>query len=254
VFGLAALSPGLAQTEETDLPDMSETMAQLDQRLADLRQQINDLATAPAPVPPAPPPERSPLPLPTPGELNASAAELAEQVSPAWEPAAAGAAAEGLAQLGSQIQQLLTMRDRLLGDARELLAGYEDQLRELERQDTSEARSALTTLVEASGRAEEGAALPGNMSRPAFYDGLVTVVAAGANRIQTIQVVEDSLSRVGHVERVYIRRWHAGTLVIELTLSAGVELIGELNRVLPFPFAVQSATARQIAITLESEA
>ena len=74
---------------------------------------------------------------------------------------------------------------------------------------------------------------------------------SGASRIQTIQVLEDSLSRIRGAERVYIRRWHAGALWIELTLSGGVELIGELNRVLPFPFAVQSATGEEIALSLE---
>jgi hypothetical protein len=79
------------------------------------------------------------------------------------------------------------------------------------------------------------------------------MTVGGATRIQTIQVLEDSLSRILHVERVYIRRWHAGALWLELSLSDGVELLGELNRVLPFPFAVQSATGQEIVISLEGE-
>ena len=88
-------------------------------------------------------------------------------------------------------------------------------------------------------------------TRPAFFDGTTTITVVGAHRIQSSRSSRTALSRVRNVERVYIRRWQAGQLSLELTLSAGVELIGELNRVLPFPFAVQSATGREIVITLE---
>lgn len=173
--------------------------------------------------------------------------------SPALQ-SAARAMAEGVGQLGAQIQQLLSIRQRLLDDARQLLRRYEQELQELEREDSLDLRAPLdaSPAAQISG-SEERADGDGQPPRPAFFEGLVALTVAGATRIQTIQVLEDSLSRLAGAEQVYIRRWHAGTLWLELTMSGGVELIGELNRVLPFPFAVQSAAAHEIVISLEGE-
>jgi hypothetical protein len=162
--------------------------------------------------------------------------------------------AEGVDRLGSQIEELLMMRERLVADARDLLNRYRLQLDALEAQDPSPIQAALASLLSPERVAPGEEDRPGDPEpRPAFFEGVVTMTVGGASRIQTIQVLEDSLSRIPHVERVYIRRWHAGALWLELSVSAGVELLGELNRVLPFPFAVQSATGQEIIISLEGE-
>lgn len=233
------------------MPDIRDTLAQLDRRLADLRHQINDLVTEPEPAPPPPPPARSSLSVPTASELEGAYDEGGSERGP--RAAAVEAASEAVGQLGAQVRQLLTIRERLLNDAEQLLAGYERQLRELEALDASEVEAAVAALVSGPAPAQTGRDASGVPSRPAYFEGMVTITVVGVGRIQTIQVLEDSLSRVRHVEQVYIRRWHAGQLLLELTLSGGVELIGELNRVLPFPFAVQSATGQEIGITLEGE-
>lgn len=252
MFALRVMSRGVPRPEETDVPDIRETLAQLDRRLADLRHQINDLVTEPEPAPPPPPPARSTVPVPTAAELESAYVERASEPRGPRQPL--GEVASGAVdQLGAQIRQLLTMRERFLNDAEKLLASYERQLRELEAFDASEVEAALAALASPSGPAEVGVSPAEVQPRPAVFDGVMTITVVGVGRIQTIQVLEDSLSRVRHVERVYIRRWHAGLLLFELTLSAGVDLVGELNRVLPFPFAVQSATGREIAITLEGE-
>src|SRR5437588_85543 len=118
--------------------------------------------------------------------------------------ARARAAARGVNDLGAQLQQLLTMRERLLGDARSLLRIYERQLQTLETQDTSELEFLTSQLTgrRAAQRAIEGRTA--GESRPAFFEGTVTVTAGGAHRIQTIEVMEDSLSRVRRVEQVYL--------------------------------------------------
>lgn len=259
------MSRALPRAEERDVPDIRETLAQLDRRLADLRHQIDDLADTPEPAPPPPPPARRDLPLPPPPDLGDHPATLpaATAAAPEAERARARALSEGIGQLGSQIEQLLTVRERLLADARQLVASYARALDDLEHQDISQARSALASLLsrpapplqekEPATGADPGAGGRAGLSRPAFFEGMVNVSVTGATRIQTIQVLEDSLSRVRHVEQVYIRRWHAGQLWLEVTTSGGVDLIGELNRVLPFPFAVQSATAREIMISLDGE-
>jgi hypothetical protein len=253
VFALRTLLRGLPPTEGADVPDMRETMAQLDRRLADLRDQIKNLVTEPEPAPPPPPPSASSVPLPTAADIESAYGGAAAPEPVASRTAGAQAASEAVDQLGVQIRQLLTLREQLLNDAERLLAGYERQLRELESLDVSEVEAALGALLSTPGPGGSAAAAAVPPARPAFFEGVMTIAVSGVHRIQTIQVLEDSLSRVRHVEHVYIRRWHAGELMFELTLSAGVELIGELNRVLPFPFAVQSATGQEIGITLEGE-
>lgn len=236
------------------MPDIRETLTQLDRRLADLKQQINDLVTEPEPAAPPPPPERNSVSLPTAAELAGGAHAAPSGPAPGAPDARAAqltVAAEAVGQVGEQLKQLLTMRDRLLDDAQQMLAGYQRELRKLEEFDPSEVEDALAALATPREAQEPAVAGPETPTRPAFFDGTTTITVVGAHRIQLIQVVEDALSRVRNVQRVYIRRWQAGQLSLELTLSAGVELIGELNRVLPFPFAVQSATGREIVITLE---
>lgn len=256
MFRLRSVTRALPRTEENDVPDIGETLTQLDRQLAEIRHRLDGLAERPGASPPPPPPARRPLPLPTPGELEEETAHA--------QPVTAGTSQldrelvqvvdEGVGRLGSQIEQLLRIREGLITDVRELLTGYRRRLDELELQDVSEFRSALDSLLVASA---SDPAPPGGvdelLSRPAFFEGTVDVAVGPATRIQTIQVLEDALARVRHVEQVYIRRWHAGELWLEVTVSSGVELLGELNRVLPFPFAVQSASGQAIVIRLEGE-
>ena len=247
---------GRPRPEETDVPDIRETLAQLDRRLADLRHQINDLVTEPDPAPPPPPPPRSSVPPPPQAaelerEYAGQSARGVSSLGP--QPAQVRAVSEAVGQLGAQVKELLTMRERLLNDAERLLAGYERRIRELEALDPTDVEAALAALASPPEITETAATVADAPSRPAFFDGLMMVSVVGVGRIQTVQVLEDSLSRVRNVERVYIRRWHAGRLLLELTLSGGVELLGELNRVLPFSFAVHSATGQDITISLEGE-
>src|SRR5690348_15587671 len=105
------MSRGVPRPEETDVPDIRETLAQLDRRLADLRHQINDLVTEPEPAPPPPPPARSTVPAPTAAELeSAYLGHGSETIGP--RVSHVEAASEAVDQLGSQIKQLLTIRER----------------------------------------------------------------------------------------------------------------------------------------------
>jgi hypothetical protein len=209
------------------VPDLHQTLAQLDHRLEDLRRQVARLtqdagqaaswpsaanpgvATAPRPAP-ASPGEPAPAPPAPRGDVpDVSLARLDADVAP---PRALDGGQE------AQVHELLAACERLLGEARELLG--------------------------------TAGAVP---ARPAFFEGTVALAVLGAHRMQTIQVLEDSLIRARHVMRAYIRRTMAGEVRFELTLIGGVELIGELNRVMPFPFAVRSATPGEIVVSLEGE-
>jgi hypothetical protein len=245
------MSHGLLRAEENHVPDISDTLAALDQRLTDLREQISDLTGAPEPVPPPPPPTPRSLPPPTPA---ASGEDTAHTSRPAPDNLSGEALSEGVGRLGAQIQDLLRMRERLLNDVRALLTRYQLQLDALQAEDPAEIRAAAASLLSSESSVSVGGGLQADVPpRPAFFEGVVRMTVSGATRIQTIQVMEDSLSRIRHVEQVYIRRWHAGALWLELWVAAGLELLGELNRVLPFRFAVQSATGQEIIISLEGD-
>ncbi|HZU60461.1 MAG TPA: hypothetical protein VE983_05815 [Solirubrobacteraceae bacterium] len=197
------------------MSNIHETLAQLDDRLDDLRRQVARLTEEPAGGLGA---HRL-----TPG-ANFSVSRLgggpgATVQAPEWPDAPE----EGVDPTlrpgpGAEIHELLGACERLLAEARELMG----------------ARGA-------------------EQARPAFFEGMVTLVARGADRLATIQVLEDSLSRAGQVTRVYLRRVQAGQVRFELTLTGGVDLVGELNRVMPFPFAVRSATREEVVISLEGE-
>jgi hypothetical protein len=172
-----------------------------------------------------------------------------------------------LGEVSTDMGQLMAVRDQLMAGARELARAYERQLGLLEQMAvsglpaTSSDSSATSSVTPVNPPATTGTLsglIPSpagavDQARPAFFEGRVNLVVSGAHRIQTIQVLEDALSRARHVEQVYVRRCHRGQVWLELSLSAGAELLGEFNRVLPFPFAVTSATGTDIALSLESQ-
>lgn len=233
------------------MSDIGETLDQLDRRLDDLRRDMAALTEDPQPAsPPSPPPARRLEPLPPPPP------ELIAPPDARPEPDTAGHSGAPPAQhVDNQIQQLMTVRDQLLDGARELVRAYETQLDILEQMAASgvPAPSASEAQATASLRQTPSPVVPQEQARPVFYEGVVAVVVSGAHRVQTIQVLEDSLSRVRNAELVYVRRAHRGQVRLEVTLAAGTELLGEFNRVLPFPFAVTSATGEEIAVTIEGE-
>jgi hypothetical protein len=246
-----------------------ETLDQLDRRLGELRRQVAALVEDPQPpetlapppgrrlaaVPPEPAPLRTPpeAPAPTLAGPPVPTAETEIPHRPAIDPSATAAADGDPGHVSGQIQELMSVRDQLLSGARELVRAYERQLDLLENMSVSGLRGGPEAVASSTAAHRGAVAEAEEDARPAFFEGTVTLLVAGAGRIQTIQVLEDSLSRARHVEDVYVRRCHRGRVWIELSLSAGAELLGEFNRVLPFPFAVSSAAAKEIALTLEGE-
>jgi hypothetical protein len=198
---------------KNDVSSIRETLAQLDDRLEDLRQQVARLTDEPAAVPAEPTPG-------TPSRFSVTrlsgGSEDPHQARASEAPAFDATHSAVHPETAVEIKELLAACDRLLRETRELMG----------------ARNA-------------------DQARPAFFEGTVTLVALGANLLQTVEVLEDSLVRARQVTRAYIRRVHAGEARVELSLTGGVDLVGELNRVMPFPFAVRSATREEIVITLE---
>lgn len=246
--GMSGRSP---RHECLDVSDIRETFDQLDRRLGELRRQIAAIAQDPQPAAPlAPPPPRRLHAVPPPPPA-AEPAAIASTLS--GQPASVPQANPDV--IASQIQQLMAVRDQLLAGTRELVRTYERQLDLLEQMTASELLTggeALSAAVAAAPAPEPTVPLAAAPAPRTLFEGMVTVAVSGADRIQTIEVLQDALSRAPHVEQVYVRRCHRGQAWLELTLSTGTELLGDLDRVLPFPFAVTSASDAEIALHLEA--
>lgn len=186
-------------------------------------------------------------------------------------------------ELRSQIEQLLGIRDGLLRSARDLVRQYGEQLDQLER-------SFSTTPVPGPAPAPapepprvpepppvperapepplapepppepeqppepaplpEPTVQPKPAAQPNVFEGLVTIIVPQVTRVQTIQVLEDSVARVRGAEFAYLRGYHQEEVRLELSLGGPVDLIGELNRVMPYEFAVESTRPDEIVIRL----
>lgn len=179
---------------------------------------------------------------------------------------------ERVDELKAQIEQLLGVRERLLESARDLVRQYEHEVTKLELAYPASTAAEATASpppaappavpppgysATATSRSAPTAApaseppAPEASSRPALFEGVVTVIVPWVSRLQTIQVLEDSLSRVRGTQMAYVRGYHQGEVRLELLLGEPVDLIGELNRVLPYAFAVESASQDEIIIRLE---
>ncbi len=86
------------------------------------------------------------------------------------------------------------------------------------------------------------------------FEGVMTVVVRSVSRLQTIQVLEDSLTRVRGAEFAYVRGYHEGEVRLELLLREPLDLIGEMGRVMPYEFTVESARPEEIVIRLDRAA
>jgi hypothetical protein len=275
---LDLVSASASHRECNTVSDIRETLDQLDRRLDELRRQVAVLAEEPRQAAdPAPPPAQQlrSVPAPPPDLTDLEAAlgltDLPERDRVA-EPDGANAPLTGVpgeapVEMTTDMGQLMAVREQLMAGARELARAYERQLGLLEQMAlsglpaTSSESSATSSVPPAappattrnlSGRIPSPADAV-DQARPAFFEGTVELVVSGAHRIQTIEVLEDALSRARHVDYVYVRRCHRGQVRLELSLAGGAELLGELNRVLPFPFAVTSATGTEIALSLEGQ-
>jgi hypothetical protein len=274
---LDVVSAGASHHECNTVSDIRETLDQLDRRLDGLRRQVAALFEEPqqaAPLSPPPPRHLRSVPAP-PVDLTDLEAALGltdppEQVgvtepdrgnTPAPEvPGDAGV------EMSTDAGQLMAVRAQLMAGARELARAYERQLGLLEQMAVSGLPAASAEPPAPSAPPVDPPAITGTLSglipspaeaadqaRPAFFEGRVDLIVSGAHRIQTIQVLEDALSRARHIDYVYVRRCHRGQVRLELSIAGGAELLGELNRVLPFPFAVRSATGTEIALSLEEQ-
>lgn len=274
---LDAVSARASRHECNPVSDIRETLDQLDRRLDGLRRQVAALLEEPQQAAPLAPPARHLHSVPAPPvDLTDLEAALGLR-----DPAGQGGVAEpdrgtlpapavpghAGAQMSTDSGQLMALREQLMAGARELARAYERQLGLLEEMAVSglPASAADLPAIPAAPPVDPPATtgtlsglIPStadavDQARPAFFEGRVDLVVSGAHRIQTIQVLEDALSRARHVDYVYVRRCHRGQVRLELSIAGGAELLGELNRVLPFPFAVTSATGTEIALSLEEQ-
>ncbi|HUZ29570.1 MAG TPA: hypothetical protein VMU90_10040, partial [Solirubrobacteraceae bacterium] len=237
---------------------------------------LNPAGVPVPPVPPAPPaPEGATHQIV--GRAEAEAARLLAH------------AHERVDELKAQIEQLLGVRERLLRSARDLVHQYEEEVTQLELRYPATTADQMAAASEGGARSASGATAqpmplaapvplpayaqpapplppayaelapppapappaPEPAARPALFEGVVIVIVPWISRLQTIQVLEDSLTRVRGAQLAYVRGYNQGEVRLELVLGEAVDLIGELNRALPYAFAVESARQDEIVIRLE---
>ncbi|HZU61522.1 MAG TPA: hypothetical protein VE983_11180 [Solirubrobacteraceae bacterium] len=124
------------------------------------------------------------------------------------------------------MDQLQSLRERLLSDARALIRSYEDEIANLE--------------------SRFGIASP-----PPLYEGVVTLVVCGIARIHTLVAIEEALLGIDGVIQAFVRHYDRGEAWFEVTLEQPVPLTTQLAQVLPVSFEVRSTTANEIVLALE---
>jgi hypothetical protein len=263
------------------MSDIHDALAQLERRLSDLKRELVRMAeepieadgmatgrseVGPRPRDPGPtysqaeaatasrrPPQaapRRPAPEPQPAASSRPEARDPEEIVARAEAEAVQVlthAHDHLTELKAQVEQLQSYRMRLLSAAQELLHQFQEELNQLS-----------DPAGRVSGAAAPGAAPPAVPPAPApeppwptSFEGMVTIIVPWISRLQTVQVLEDSLTRVRAAQSVYLRGYHRGEVRLELILGEAVDLIAELNRVLPYTFALESARPDEIVIRLD---
>ncbi len=123
------------------------------------------------------------------------------------------------------MDQLVSLRERLLSDARELIRSYEDEIAALE--------------------SRFGIASP-----PPLFEGVVTLVVRGIGRIQTLVAMEEALLETEGIAQAFVRHYDRGEAWLEITLDRALPLRTELAEALPAPFEIRSTTASEIVLEL----
>lgn len=238
-----------------DVSDISQILDQVDRRLGEIRQQIvrisgdaelsevrkappvpmpesiapepeRELGAPPEPLPPLPDEAPPPPPDEAPPPPEPPAPPPPPEQPPPREPPPLPEPPLPPPQASAEMDQLLSLRERMLSDARELIRSYEDEIAALE--------------------SRFGIAAP-----PPVFEGVVTLVATGIVRIQTLVAIEEALLGIEGVAHALVRHYDRGEAWFEVTLDRSLPLTRELAQALPLPFEVRSATANEVVLELE---
>jgi hypothetical protein len=210
--------------------ELEASLAEIDRKLRDLQRELRvvvgsgtasepareAVARAPDPEPPPPPPPappRAPDPPPPPPPPP----------PPAPEPP----------------------RSRLLDDTAERVAELGRRIDELQRlgEDLEEATRALQE--EFSRTAGAGAAAP-------TWSGEVVVRAGPFRDIASLGEFERAVGAIPGAQEAYVRSFAGDRALVEVRLSGSVDLVGEMQRVLPWEVRLVESGPGELEISLGS--
>jgi hypothetical protein len=149
----------------------------------------------------------------------------------------------------ARIEELLMVRERLLGELRGVLTAYSDLLGAAESNQVPAAPGAVPAR-----RVADAALEPGKPAERDLYPRLVELDAGPFSDFAELAAFERSLARLPKVEDVHIRNFGDDRAAIELTLSEETPIIHELDRHLPYRVAVTSRVDNRLTLDVEAVA
>ncbi|HEY3182281.1 MAG TPA: hypothetical protein VGJ77_05540 [Gaiellaceae bacterium] len=182
---------------------------------------------------------------------TAATAAAARVVAEAEEQASRirQAAGRRVADEATRIEELLAVRERLLGELRGVLGAYSDLLHAAEANQVPAAPAAAP-----SHRAAEPASEARRAVERQLYPRLVELDAGPFTDFAELAAFERSLARLPNVEDVHIRTFGDDRAAIELTLSEETPIVHELRRHLPYRVAVTSRADNRLTLDVEGVA
>jgi hypothetical protein len=159
------------------------------------------------------------------------------------------AAGRRVADEATRIEELLAVRERLLGELRGVLAAYSDLMHAAEANQVPAAPAGAPPRAVAEPAPEA--------RRPVerqLYPRLVELDAGPFTDFAELSAFERSLARLPNVEDVHIRNFGDDRAAIELTLSEETPIVHELRRHLPYRVAVTSRADNRLTLDVEAVA
>jgi hypothetical protein len=141
----------------------------------------------------------------------------------------------------TRLDELLRVREQLLGELRGIVSAYSDVLERAEAgRISSETRAPETTVVPAPRVAPVGTA--------GLYGTRVELDAGPVNDFSELAAFERSLARLPKVEDVYIRAFGDERAEIELTLTEATPLVHDLTAQLPYKLDVKANDDHKLTV------
>jgi hypothetical protein len=230
----------------TESRDVQSSLADMDRKLRELQRELAMVSRGPegtafsppafSAPPPPPPPDTAPAPA---AEAEAQAQAKAQEIIADARAEAArivGEAAERVAAIGRQIDELQRLRDELQRSAQALVEEYERALRTAPVGDVPPA-SAPPPPPQVDGRE---------------FDGQVVIDAGPFTDIATLGSFEQALARLPQAEDVYVREFTGSRALIDVLLAAPVALLDEMRRTAPVGFGLVEVADGRIIIEVDA--
>jgi hypothetical protein len=156
----------------------------------------------------------------------------------------------------SRLDEVIRVREQLLGEIRGILSAYGDLLSQAEQGRIPALAPPLERAVPTP--AAHGAAQPPRLAEVRSASGLfprvVEIDAGPFTDFTELSAFERSLARVPKVRDVYVRRFDHDRAEIELGLSEETPLLHELTRHLPYRLSITGDDGARITIDVLPEA